>query len=208
MRRTAFARRGAADHLGAVGDRLLGVERAVLASEALADHFGVLVDENSHVRGEDEPFHSIHHVAGGDDRPTGRVPVVDVALLHAVGRHQRDPEVAVHVAADDRLVVARNRPGERLLGVGSGRRRASPGNPSFLAFNHMRPLDVAHTRRTGGGLLAGMMGMGAEHDRLALSRPCALQIGNCILRVGADRGGAKERQCEYRVPHRLALLLE
>ena len=48
MGRAAFAGRGAADHLGAVGDRLLGMEGAVLAGEALADDFGVLVDEDGH----------------------------------------------------------------------------------------------------------------------------------------------------------------
>jgi hypothetical protein len=49
MAGAAFAGRGAADHLGAVGDRLLGMERAVLAGEALADDLGVLVDENGHL---------------------------------------------------------------------------------------------------------------------------------------------------------------
>src|SRR4030095_11740244 len=44
----AFARRRAADHLGAVGDRLLGMERAVLAGEALADDLGALADEDGH----------------------------------------------------------------------------------------------------------------------------------------------------------------
>ena len=48
MRLPALARRHAADHLGAVGDRLLGMERALLAGEALADDFGVFVDENAH----------------------------------------------------------------------------------------------------------------------------------------------------------------
>jgi hypothetical protein len=48
MRRAAFARRGTADHLGAIGDRLLGMERAVLAGKALADDLGVLVDEDGH----------------------------------------------------------------------------------------------------------------------------------------------------------------
>ena len=37
MTGAAFAGRGAADHLGAVGDRLLGMEGAVLAGKALAD---------------------------------------------------------------------------------------------------------------------------------------------------------------------------
>ena len=44
----ATARRDAADHLGAVLDALLGVKGALLAGEALADHAGVLVDENAH----------------------------------------------------------------------------------------------------------------------------------------------------------------
>ena len=48
MRGAAFAGRGAADHLGAVGDRLFGMEGAVLAGEALADDLGVLVDEDGH----------------------------------------------------------------------------------------------------------------------------------------------------------------
>src|SRR6266568_2899009 len=48
MRRAAFAGRGAADHLGAVGDRLLGMEGAVLAGKALADDLGTFVDEDAH----------------------------------------------------------------------------------------------------------------------------------------------------------------
>src|SRR5215510_14278462 len=48
MGRPAFARGDAAHHLGAVGDRLLGVERALRAGEALADDLGVLVDQDGH----------------------------------------------------------------------------------------------------------------------------------------------------------------
>src|SRR5665811_1630722 len=44
----AFAGRGAADHLGAVGNRLLGMECSILAGETLADDLGVLVDEDGH----------------------------------------------------------------------------------------------------------------------------------------------------------------
>ena len=40
--------RDAADHPGAVGDRLLGVEGALAAGQALADDPGVLVDEDGH----------------------------------------------------------------------------------------------------------------------------------------------------------------
>src|SRR5262245_3162703 len=49
MHGAAFAWRGAADHLGAVGNGLLGMEGPVLAGEALADDFGALVDEDTHV---------------------------------------------------------------------------------------------------------------------------------------------------------------
>src|SRR5688500_8792045 len=48
MHASAFARRHAADHLRAIGNRLLGMKRAVLAGETLADNFGVLVDEDGH----------------------------------------------------------------------------------------------------------------------------------------------------------------
>src|ERR1700730_15452603 len=44
----AFAGRHAADHLGAVGDRLLGVERALGAGEALADDFRLGIDQDCH----------------------------------------------------------------------------------------------------------------------------------------------------------------
>src|SRR5438046_9275075 len=69
---------------------------------------------------ESLPPYPIHHIAGGDDRSGRAAAVVRVALLDAVGRHQGDPEIAVHIGADDGLVVARNRPGEGLLGIGDG----------------------------------------------------------------------------------------
>src|ERR1700742_4302479 len=50
MRRAAFAGRGAADHLGAIGNRRFRMERAVLAGESLADDLGVAVDQNRHYR--------------------------------------------------------------------------------------------------------------------------------------------------------------
>src|SRR5688572_2991228 len=46
---TATAGRDTADHLRAVLDALFGMEGALLAGEALADHARVLVDENAHV---------------------------------------------------------------------------------------------------------------------------------------------------------------
>src|SRR5208282_6013073 len=48
VRGAALSGRSAADHLGAIGGRLLGMECAVLAGKALADHFGVLVDQDGH----------------------------------------------------------------------------------------------------------------------------------------------------------------
>src|ERR1700761_2093782 len=48
MLRSAFAGRDAAHHLGAVGDRLFGMEGALGAGEALADDFGVAIDEDRH----------------------------------------------------------------------------------------------------------------------------------------------------------------
>src|SRR5690606_18896754 len=44
----ALAGGHAADHLGAVGDGLLGVESALATGEALADDFGVFVDQDAH----------------------------------------------------------------------------------------------------------------------------------------------------------------
>src|SRR3546814_13168916 len=48
MRVAPLAGSDAAGHPGAVGDRLLGVEGALRAGEALADYLGVLVDQNRH----------------------------------------------------------------------------------------------------------------------------------------------------------------
>src|SRR6204780_3141945 len=48
MGRAAFAGRHAADHFRAVGDRLLGMEGAVLAGETLADDLGIFIDEDGH----------------------------------------------------------------------------------------------------------------------------------------------------------------
>src|SRR5262245_30148083 len=107
--------------------------------------------------------------------------VVGVALFDAIRRDEGDAKIAVHIGADDRLVVARNRPRERLLGIGGRGRRATPGKPAVVAIDDVSRLDIAHARRIGSGLRTGMMWIGAEHDRLALARPGALEIGNCVL---------------------------
>jgi hypothetical protein len=43
-----FAGRDTRHHLGAIGDRLLGMERAVIAGDALADDLGILTDQDGH----------------------------------------------------------------------------------------------------------------------------------------------------------------
>src|SRR6516162_489056 len=48
MPATAFARRDTADHLGAVGDRLLGMEGALGAGDPLADHLRRSVNKDRH----------------------------------------------------------------------------------------------------------------------------------------------------------------
>jgi hypothetical protein len=48
MRLPAFAGRHAADHLGAVGKRLLGMEGAGLTRHALGDDARVRIDEDAH----------------------------------------------------------------------------------------------------------------------------------------------------------------
>src|SRR5262245_6133253 len=104
--------------------------------------------------------------------------VVGVALFYAIRSTEGAAQIAVPIGPDSRLVVRRNRPVERLLGIGGRGRGATPGKPAVLAIHDVSRLDVAHARRMGSGLRAGMMGVGAEHDRLALSRPCALEIGD------------------------------
>src|SRR5499433_3913385 len=88
--------------------------------------------------------------------------VVGVALFYAIRRNEGDAKIAVHIGADDRLVVARNRPRERLLGIGGRGRRATPGKSALLAIHDVSRLDVAHARRISRGLRTGMMGIGAE----------------------------------------------
>ena len=48
MRLATLAGSDAADHVGAVGNRLLGVESTLLAGKALADDFGVFIDQYAH----------------------------------------------------------------------------------------------------------------------------------------------------------------
>src|SRR6185437_11701084 len=45
---SAFARRDTTDHVGAIGNRLLGVERALFTGEALDDEASLFIDEDTH----------------------------------------------------------------------------------------------------------------------------------------------------------------
>ena len=86
-------------------------------------------------------FHAIHHATRGNDRFAWARGVLNVAFLDAVGRDESDVKMAVHVGTNDRLVVACNRPGEWLLGVGQPRPQKSwwdPGpmfKPQSLCFD-------------------------------------------------------------------------
>ena len=48
VRLPALSRRHAADHAGAIGNRLFGMKRALFAGEALANNLSVLVNEDAH----------------------------------------------------------------------------------------------------------------------------------------------------------------
>ena len=48
MRLPALTRCHTADHFGAVRQRLFGMKRALLAGETLANHLGILVDQDTH----------------------------------------------------------------------------------------------------------------------------------------------------------------
>src|SRR6185437_2993543 len=71
---TPAPRRHATNELRAVGDGLLGMEGALLPGEALADHLGVLVDQNAHAckpllagRKGDDLARGICQIGGGGD---------------------------------------------------------------------------------------------------------------------------------------------
>src|SRR5579863_7905379 len=66
----AFARRGAAHHLGAIGDCLFGMKGALAAGKALADDPGVLVDENGHYL---EPFTALTTFSAASARSLAEV---------------------------------------------------------------------------------------------------------------------------------------
>ncbi len=71
MLRAAFARRHARHHLRAIGNRLFGMEGAVVAGDALADDFGFLVDENGHQAASFTALtiflRRVVEIVGGDD---------------------------------------------------------------------------------------------------------------------------------------------
>src|SRR5437879_1785455 len=106
----------------------------------------------------------IHHKAGGGDHLMRAGAVAGKTILDAVGRHHRDPLIAVLSGADDGFVVARNGPSERLFGVGDRAREATPNEPALLALNGERCLEIAHPRRIGKRVWTRMMGIVAEDE--------------------------------------------
>ena len=103
----AFARRHAAHHLGAVGDRLLGMEGALRAGEALADDLGVLVDQNGHqfasLTACDDLFRGIGEVLRRGDLQTrllqDLLAELDVGAFQP--HHQRHVQVDLARRGDD-----------------------------------------------------------------------------------------------------------
>src|SRR6202030_3588433 len=63
-------------------------------------------------------------------------------------------------------------------------------------------LDLVHARLIGSGFGPGMVGIIAEDDCHALSRPSALEIGNCVRRARGRGCGAEEHQREDKISHR------
>ena len=118
-RGAAFPGRHAADHLGAVGDRLLGMEGALRAGEALADHRWSRLDEDRHHAASLQPRATTLRAAssrfvGGDERQP-RLAAGSCAAEFDIGafephdqRHvqidlarRRDDALGDHVAAHD-----------------------------------------------------------------------------------------------------------
>ena len=66
-----------------------------------------------------------------------------------------------------------------------------------LTVDHKGELKVAHARRRGNGLRAGMMGVVAEDDRLTLARPSAVEIGIMAPCQADPRANAKARFLMY-----------
>jgi hypothetical protein len=113
--------RHAADQLGAVGDALLRMKSALLAGEALADHFGALVDEDAHaaflVAAPADLFGRVRQIGGRDDRQSAlRQPLARHLGIGALQSHHHrhrhadvldgiddaiGDQVAAHDAAED-----------------------------------------------------------------------------------------------------------
>src|ERR1041385_6555811 len=81
----SFARRGAANHLGAVVERRLRMKGAVLAGKALANDLGVLADEDGHY-----------------GRPFGSLPPLEKGRSAVAAERQRSEGGRVGIIADVR----------------------------------------------------------------------------------------------------------
>src|SRR5436190_14316098 len=116
---------------------------------------------------------SIHHEARRDDRVPGACCALRIAFFDPVGRHDRDPIIAVRVGAHDSLVVGRECPRERLLAVVVRGRGRAPKKPTVLAGDRVSYLEVPHDRilRRPNEMLGR-----TDEQYLAGSSPSALEI--------------------------------
>src|SRR3954471_15889281 len=77
----------------------------------------------------------------------------------------------------------------------------APEQPSVLAFDDVCGLDLPNARRTGDGLLARVMSMSAEDNRLAFAGPRAFEVGNRILCIQGRYNEAQEHEREQTTDH-------
>src|SRR3546814_8144870 len=108
----------AADHLGAVGDRLLGVEGTLRAGEALADDLGILVDQHRH---QAASFTALTTFSAASARLSAET----------IGR----PESARIFLPNSTLVPSRR----TTRGTCSSTSRAAPTTPSAMTSQRMMP---------------------------------------------------------------------
>ena len=157
MRGAAFAGRGAAHHLGAVGDRLLGMERALIAGEALADDARVLVDEDGHQWG---PYFGVGTASH------------EASVKFPINKNNCHPRPSAQSA---RGMGAPGRSAARATSGGSPR----VFNLSIpLAFCHLGPLPLALLRSA----RPGMTGK----EKLAAIKPVS-DRASCRRRSGPSR---------------------
>ena len=140
------------------------------------------------------PFHPIHHMTDGNDRFAWACRVLGVALLHAVGRDEgnaensrpcRHPRSSCCRSQSSRRMV----PWCRRLRMTNGPKRTGRPDPRRRGSTRCRA--HAAERSLFGNWMVAII---AKNNRLALSRPGPLEIGNRVLRLGDRDCSAEEHQ--------------